>query len=220
MNTRTYALLLLPLFALLAVACGGGGGGDDNQVQQLTLTSTANLDGAVVFNNVGSTNTGSSIFIPEVGDGIFVASGGTLQRHGLWSFDISGLPAGATITGATLRLFQSGQAGNPDTAFVLARLDHVNYGAVFPTTFNAFVVLAADIDQVQNLNNPGGATNLDVATAVQADVGAARPRSQFRLRPAISTNNDAQADTAVFTDAENTANPAQLPMLIIEFTTN
>ena len=136
--------------------------------------------------------------------------------NAFWSFDISGLPSGATIESAILRLFQSGTAGAPTAAFALARLDHVNYGTVFPATSGAFNVISTDIAQLTDLDTANVPKPLEVTGAVQVDLDAGRPRSQFRLRPAIPTNNDAQADFMVFTDGE-TANASIRPMLIITY---
>ncbi|MEZ6006693.1 MAG: DNRLRE domain-containing protein [Planctomycetota bacterium] len=212
---RSASFLAAGFACLSLTACGGGGGNNDG-LQELTIESTANLDGGTVFNNNGSVNTGSSAGACLVGDDAFVASGGTLMRHSLWSFDISGLPAGATIQSAILRLFQSATSNNPQGALAIARLDHVNYGNLFPSTATSFSILTANIDTISDLNTANVAKLLDVTTAVQADVNASRPRSQFQLRPGIGTNNDAFADFMVFTDGE-TADPSIRPMLIITY---
>jgi hypothetical protein len=217
-------ILSIPLCALLAMACslaacggGGGDGGDDDDDQQtLIVESTASLDGGVTFNNAGSVNEASPNATPLVGDQAFVMSGGTLVYNALWSFDISALPAGALIASAILQLQVTSAAGDPDASFGLARVDHANFGAVFPSTNNVTIV-TFDFDQIQDLNTVGG-RQIPVTIQVQADVDAGRPRSQYRVRMPFQTDNDAQADFMVFTDAEN-ATPALRPQLIIEYTT-
>lgn len=212
-----WALVLVPLLA----ACGGGGGGDDEEdaggVLTLAIESTAALDGGITFNGNASVNFGSSASTPLVGDGAFQAGGGTLIYNGLWSFDLSGLPAGALVQSATLQLYQASSSGDPIDAFALARLDHVNFGGVFPTT-NSVNALTLDFAQIADLNT-NGAKQVDATTEVAADLLAGRTRSQFRMRMAIQTDNDGQSDWCVMMDQETPADPALRPQLIIEYTT-
>ena len=73
---------------------------------------------------------------------------------------------------------------------------------------------AADIDDLVTT----GPRQVDVTAQVQDDVDNSRPLSQYRLRGAIGTNNDGVADWVIFSDADNTTDPAQRPFLFIEFT--
>jgi len=209
----TFLALSLPL-----AACGGGGDGENNNnPQQTTIESTAGLDGLMQYMSVDPTNQAAASSPPIVGDQVFVPSGLTPRLEGIWSFDISGLPSNAVITSAVLRLQITGIAGDPTAMMTLGRVDHVNYGATFPTLRSLISNLQAAFAEIADMNTLGERL-VDVATQVQDDIDNSRPRSQFRVRGAVATNNDPQADFSVMTDAEN-ANPAIRPQLILEFTT-
>lgn len=217
------ALVLSLALSLPLAACGGGGGGDDdnnnNNPVQETITSTGTLDGIVAFNNLGDVPVGGAAGIPIVGDGPFVMGGaGSLNRNGLWSFDLSSIPNNATITSATLRLFVSGAANDPAGAMGQFLVDHVNFGATFPAAVGLINVLDFNFAQITDLTTIGERL-VNVATEVQDDIDNTRGRSQYRVRGAVGTNNDAITDQTIFTDADNTANAANRPMLIIEYTT-
>lgn len=219
MKLTAFALSLA--LSLPLAACGGGGGGNDdnNQPVQETIVSTGTLDGIIAFDNQGDVPVGGANGIPIVGDGPFVQGGqGSLNRNGLWSFDLSSIPNNATITSATLRLFVSGSANDPQGAMGLMRVDHVNFGATFPASIGQINTLTFDFAQINDFTTIGERL-VDAATQVQNDVDNGRGRSQFRVRGAIGSNNDNVTDQTIFTDADNTANAANRPMLIIEYTT-
>lgn len=212
--------VLLAALLLSLPSCGGGGGSgdDDAQAQQLEVTTLGNMDGVLVFNNAGTLDTGLAFGPPETGDDAFRPGGDTAMFHGLWSFDLSALPAGAQVSSASLRLFLVNANGAPDAAFVLARLDHVDFGAAFPANSGVVASLSTDIAQVSDLATIGPRI-LDVTAAVLADRTAARTRTQFRLRPALGTNNDAEKDSSVWSSAEGQGtDPDRRPLLILTYT--
>ena len=59
------ASFLAASFACLSLTACGGGGGNNDGLQELTVESTANLDGGTNFNNNGSVNTGSPGLAPR-----------------------------------------------------------------------------------------------------------------------------------------------------------
>ncbi|MDJ0974409.1 MAG: hypothetical protein QNJ98_08125 [Planctomycetota bacterium] len=220
---KPIALALCFALSLPLVACGGGGGGDDednnnqNNPVVVQLRSTADLDGNVAANNTGNIDVGGSAAIPIVGDAPFVVGDGALQRRGLWSFDLTGIPSNATITSATLRLVVSGTAGDPAAAMAQLFVDHVNYGDTFPI-FNLANALDLNFAQITDLTTIGERL-VTVTAQLQDDIDNNRERSQYRVRGAIGTNNDPQADFIIFTDRENTAIVANRPTLNITYTT-
>ena len=218
LRARPAASLLVLSCALVFCACGGGGGGgDEDGAITLNIESTAALDGGIVRSANGVVNEANSGSVPLVGDGAFAASGGTLTYTGLWSFDLSELPAGAQIQSATLQLQVLSVAGDPAAAFALARIDHCNFGAVFPTTDSVNVV-EFNFATISDLNTTGPKP-VDATAQVEADLTADRTRSQFRMRMAITSDNDAEADWCVMTDFESVLDPALRPQLIVVYTT-
>lgn len=232
MNDRTNApryLAFALMCALLAsTGCGGGGGDDDGGggggggggppplPLTLDIISTPELDGVVFANGVS--NEGRTDLQPTVGDGPFVVGSGSSVFQAYYSFDLTALPAGTTITSASLSLFLRDTLGNPDGMTVHIKVDHVNFGAIFPVTPLGGTTLAFDFARIEDAATPGR-RDIDVVAQVQADLDAGRPRSQFRLRGAINSNNDGAADVAFFTDGDDSLGSGELPILSLEFET-
>lgn len=217
MKSTICAFVLALLFPL--AGCGGGGGGEEDggPIQQ-TIPSTGNLDGNIAANSTGNVDVGGFAAIPVVGDDPFQMGSGSLVRQGVWSFDVSAIPPNATITTATLRLFVTATANDPAGMNVILRVDHVNFGAVFPVGPGALGALDPNFATISDLTTTGERL-IDVTDQVQDDVDNLRGRSQYRVRGAVGTNNDGVADWVIFSDADNTANAAQQPFLLVTFTT-
>ena len=73
----------------------------------ITLTSVA--DNTIIENPTGSVSAGASQFF--LAGRVPASSGGTIRR-GVIRFDLSGIPAGSTITGVSLRLNCSSVSGS------------------------------------------------------------------------------------------------------------
>lgn len=211
--------LPLGLLLVLVAGCGGGGGGDEGNnnnnppVAPLSIPSTGTLDGVLLLSTNGF-ETGNPNAFPAVGDTAEVG-GDTSFLRGLYSFDLTGLPAAPTS--ATLSLFVHSLSGNPAAVMAIARVDHLNFGNTFPSVFNFGTLLDANIGTLQDLNQTGRRT-LDVTAQVLADLQAGRTRSQFRIRGAVEvSDNDPDNDQTVLTDGEDTAGNGELPLLILNF---
>lgn len=228
-NTRRLALAALLGSSLALAGCGGGGaeGGDDGNEEdpiiedpivppvqtEYTIASTPELDGSARQNGVS--NEGRSDVEPWVGDGPFVIGSGSNVFASFYSFDLSSLPAGARIRSATMSLYNRAILGDPQGMNVLVRVDHVRFGVIFPNAPLGGTTEQFNFAQLTDLNQLGR-KNVDVTAQVQADLDAGRTRSQYRLRGAISTNNDPVADVMRLTDGEDSAGTGELPLLIIE----
>ncbi len=227
-HLRSLALLAFLCASLAFAACGGGGGDGDGDVEgdnndpgneppitQVIVTSTPELDGVVAGDN--ATVQSRSDLQPAVGDFQFISgvTQGAPRAVSYFSFDLTGVPAGRTVQSATLSLFNRAIQGDPKGMAVLIRIDHVNYGDVFPVATLGGVGLDFNFATINDIDVLGR-KDIDVTTQVQSDLGSNRGRSQYRLRGAIASNLDNIADIALLTDGEDSQGSGELPMLIIE----
>ncbi|MDJ0976594.1 MAG: hypothetical protein QNJ98_19210 [Planctomycetota bacterium] len=214
-NARVIATAFAITTSLFLAGCGGGGGGEnDDQIEpvQLTVVSTPELDGLTAI--VGQSTDSATDIAPAVGD---FASNIGRDVVGYYSFDLSQIPAGARIVSARLSLFSSRTLNDPEEMMVHIKLDHVNYGNLFPQVLLAGAALDLDFAQIDDVNTTGR-KDVDVTAQLQDDLDSGRTTSQYRLRGAVGTDNDNQSDVVVLTDAEDTEGTGELPMLIIEYT--
>ncbi len=204
--------------ATLALAgCGGGGGGgedgDEQQIviQQVTITSTPELDG-VVFGSA-TTVQGRTDLAPHVGDFAFNAGQGPQRLQAIYSFDLSDLPEGAVIRSATLNVSVTDIIGEPVDLLSAVRLDHINFGTTFPQNFGP-IVLDGNVAVIQNMGVLG-LKQANVTEQVQDDMDSNRTRSQYRFRGVSETNGDNVADAVEMSDGEGSTG-GQNPVLILE----
>jgi hypothetical protein len=213
-----------PVLALLAgvvCGCGGSGGGDDDATPVVTLQKIAPpedaRDGWVRSDGVFSTSTCGG-----AGDLDNITNG--LGSRVFLSFDLSVLPAGATLVQATVAVAVVGNLGNDpfNTHGGAPVVDHVNFGVALSGGDYSAGVLTADYGRLPQAGQ--GAIDryrtLEVTSAVQADLTAGRVRSQFRLRFALEANNDGAQNLRLFQLADlacPTAPNYGLPLLILDY---
>jgi DNA-binding beta-propeller fold protein YncE len=166
-------------------------------VTPIVIGSTLALDGyARSDGTVGSSGS------PAVGDKDVTYASNVGWRQ-LYSFDIASIPASATITSATLRLYQCDVAGAPYTHLGNVILDHVNYGAALAASAYSGATVSSDIGTLSTTASLGYRL-LDVTTRIQSDMAAARGHSQFRLRfSLLDYFANATDDFVQFTDADD-----------------
>lgn len=191
---------------------GCGGGAEQNPAPvTVTLTSTPALDGLVFAG--GTVTLSSNVTAGDYANALGPQGG----IRGFVSFDVSTIPAGATVVSATLTLVQRNVNSNPYGTLGSLLLDQVVYGSVleagayarsFPSS-QGFATLASSAVL--------GPQTVSVTAQVQADLDASRPQSQYRLRFAVEEDLDADSDQAQFWSAETALVPSDRPTLVITY---
>jgi hypothetical protein len=209
------ALLLVSL-ALALPLCGCGGSSNNEDDDFLTLTAFLGAEGGFE----GTIDAGGAISEPTGGLGVGDREGQVPAGpvRAFLSFDISGIPANATLTVARLRCTQGFVSGTPYSSLGSVVVDHMNYGATFPgsSTYGANALLG-------NIGTLSADASLALKTcsvliAVNADRTASRTRSQFRLRWTNAEQNfDGQDSFARFVDAEGTGGMGGVPLLEVTY---
>ena len=181
---RCVALVLAGSFLLLT-ACGGGngGGGDDGDggPGSVDLLSLANQDGKLIF-SITFGNIIDTAQAPVLGYNIF-----TELEMGFWTFDLSSIPAGATINSATLEVDQLNTVLNPQATIGLVALAHVPALAATPQVTEVLNALedpirdGAGLVTILSFTQVAGLRTMDVTNQVRRDLNEGRDRSRFRL---------------------------------------
>jgi hypothetical protein len=212
---RTLVLLGLSGLLLLA-ACGGGGSTSASQggPQSLSIGSVPAMDGTVWPLRV-SVDPTQRLLVGRAGSNFADAA------WGYCTFDLSGIPAGATITSARLELFQRGGYGTASQALPVL-IDHMrasgqtpDYAELMGATFE----LESPMRDAQGNARPLTHTDqrnvrpMDVTAQVRRDLNEGRSLTRFRLRPENNPSTYAYVD---FTDAENAWNELP-PRLIVDY---
>lgn len=177
-------------------------------IKTMTLSSLASLDGFQSSNGGG--NAGLDI---RAGRNVFLAT------RGFVSFDITGIPEGATITTATLRLYQAKTEGDPYGAGGSLKVDHLNYGSSLENADYAAASLISNIATLTT-NSTVEWKNAILTNEVKNDLSAGRTKSQFRIHFTTEvTGGDNTGDFAYFTSAEDKPDPStgNTPKLIIKY---
>lgn len=204
-----FALVGLLATGVLLTACGGGGGPPGPVT--VTLTSTPALDGLVFAS--GTVTLASNVTTGDYANALGPVEG----LRGFVSFDLTGIPSGATVTLATMTLVQRVTNAAPYASLGNVLVDQVVYGSVleagayarsFPTS-QGFGTLSSDATL--------GPKSLVVTAQVQADLDSLRPQSQYRLRFPLEQDGDFDSDQAVFWSAETATVPDERPTLVITY---
>ena len=212
---RTTAILALTF----AVAACGGGGSDPStdsgtnppppvpQNLEITLEEPTGPVDNSTLGNWDNTLLGVGEFGP---DNQFMNN-----WRGIMTFDISGIPAGATIQSAELVAFQFQVNGDP--YFNLGRMivDHIEMGpAMDGTAYDGFTV-ANDVATLST-DETIGIKSVNVTALVQRDLDAATTGlTQLRLRFQNAHNGNATIDNAFIAGPES-ANSAFLKITYTE----
>ena len=171
-------------------------------IQTKTINSTAALDGWRASNGGGNTD-----WYIETG------RNNTLTSRGYVSFDLGSLPSRATITEATLRMYQKIVVGTPYSGNSLIA-DHVNYGDSLGSEDYALTPISTAIGTLTS-NASIEWKDLIVTDEVKRDISDGRSRSQYRIRfTTEATGTDAWAR---FESGDNYLGTGNLPQLVIKY---
>lgn len=171
-----------------------------------TFDSSATNDGFQASNGGGN----SSIEVR-------VGRNSSLIIRGFVSFGIGEIPEGATITKATLRLYQAQTLGNPYGAGVRVMLDHLDYGLTFENADYNATSISSSFATLSD-NSTVGWKEAEVTDRVRDDLVNNRERSQYRLHLATETiGGTIVGDYAYFESQNNSLGTGNTPKLVVEY---
>jgi hypothetical protein len=180
----------------------------------VTLNSQAALDGFRANNNGGN----NSVDI-RVGNGaMFGSPAQELVIRGFMSFDLSGIPAGATILSIELRFYQTQVNGNPYGKLGNPLLKHVDYGSSLNATdFDTPAFHSATLAPHASPNEWYTITSNTIADWIEQDLAAGRNRLQMRLQFVTETDGDGSQDTVSFESGDNHFGTGNVPQITITY---
>lgn len=169
---------LVAVFSLSLAACGGGGNATPGSpgAATVTLEADALMSGTVAEENATLVARAGPLITGGTSRGFPFPI--TTEWRMLLSFDLSGIPAGATILSAELTVEQVYTEGDPYASGPLL-LDHVDLaGSLDAADFDSAPLSAAVGVLSLDLNLAPKTTN--VTAAIQADVTAGRTTASLR----------------------------------------
>lgn len=168
------------------------------QSQTVVLDSEAALDGYWV--NQGEGSTSEQIL---VGNGQTLEEGGELVARGFLSFDVSSIPAGATIESVRLEFYQQTTQGLPYASLGNLVLDHVDYGSSLGAdAYNTLALHSAVLSQMILPDAWYILADPTITLWVEENLAAGRTRFQLRLRFGQETDDDREPDLVVIEPGE------------------
>ena len=140
------------------------------------------------------------------------------DARGIYTFDISSIPAGATILEATLSTRQVNTFGDPYVKRGPVVLDHVVLGGELrANAYSTSATPGGDGFTILSDNATPEVKSAVVTEQVQLDIDQARSFSQYRLRFRLPTSLDDRLDVALFTDREDSGGIGSVPQLIVTY---
>lgn len=171
-----------------------------------TLSSDSSLDGFQSSNGGG--NKGLDI---RAGRNV------NLVTRGFISFDLSSIPDGATVTRATLRLYQAKITGDPYGFGGALKLDHLNFGDSLENSDYALAALLANFTTLTN-NAVVEWKDADVTEQVKDDLADNRTRSQYRVHfTTENTGGNLTGDFTYFESQDDSEGTGKTPQLVVEY---
>jgi pSer/pThr/pTyr-binding forkhead associated (FHA) protein len=180
-----------------------------------TLIGQAALDGFRANNGGG--NNGVDI---RAGNGTFFGSPSTeLVVRGFMSFDLSGIPSGATINSIELSFYQVSVTGAPYAKLGNLLLKHVDYGSSLDSVdYDLPAFHSAILAPHTGAGEWYTITSTTIADWIEQNLTLGRTRLQFRLQFSTETDGDGDQDTVSFESADNSLGTGNVPQIVITYT--
>ena len=183
-----------------------------------TFLSSASQDGWVLESGPatgvgGSLNAGAVTLI--LGDDVK-----NRQYRSILSFNTSSLPDNAIITSVVLKIMQAGHAGvNPFSSLgnIVVDIQKGSFNSNVALESPDFKAPASQTAATTILNNPSSGWYSQTLSAASFPLVNLTGTTQFRLRFAKATNNNAAADDLTFFSGDFTTTPGNRPTLIITY---
>jgi hypothetical protein len=140
-----------------------------------TIFATPILTGYVVGGSLQGVRTNDDIAVGDANANVYGSS-----LRGAMSFDLTQIPAGATVTAATLFTRECAVVGSPIPALGNVVLEHVNYGPILDTAAYSTPPLDT-LGGILTSDSTVGHHTRNVTAAVLADMAASRTTTQFLL---------------------------------------
>jgi hypothetical protein len=185
-----------------------------SKTETVVLKSVGMLDGYWLNDGTGSTE--EKIL---VGNGEQVDPFGELVARGFLSFDVSSIPAGATIEGVELRFYQEAVQGSPYEKLGNLVLDHVYYGSSLNDS--AYDTPAFDSANIAAQPLPGAwyvLADPTITSWVESNLAAGRPQLQLRLQFRRETDGDGAEDWISIVPGGGALGSRNQPQLTITYT--
>lgn len=175
-------------------------------IKSKILKATAALDGFRASNGGGNSTVD-----------IRAGRNENLVTRGFISFDIDEIPSGATITEASLKMYQVRVIGSPYSVGGVLEVDHLTYGDTLNGEDYSMAALLSGFATLSENKNTGW-KETKVTNAVKDDVANARSRSQFRIHFEIEVKSgDVAGDFVYFESTDNSEGTGNKPQLIIKY---
>lgn len=185
-----------------------------SEPQTIILKSVGTLDGYWLNDGTGSND--QDIL---VGNGEQVDPFGELVARGFLSFDVSSIPAGATIQGVELRFYQKEVRGSPYDKLGNLVLEHVSYGSSLSDS--AYDTPALDSANIAAQSLPDAwyvLANPTVTSWVASNLEAGRPQFQLRLQFRRETDGDGAEDWISIVPGGGALGSRNQPQLTVTYT--
>jgi predicted component of type VI protein secretion system len=181
----------------------------------VTRPSQAALDGYVIGGQ-------DAYNAQDIRAGNFGTASGEAVYRGFFSFDLSGIPAAATIQSVELRFFQAEVVGDPYGKLPQLLLVHLDYGSSLdPADFDIAGLEPDSTAWLSPRTSPGESyiiTSETIANWIGQDLAAGRTRLQMRLQFLPEIDDGATADYIRIESGDNALGTGHVPQLTITYT--